>query len=141
MLALCLTLGMGAAARGAEVGLIKIDGPIGPATASYVTRAIGVAAAHHDTCLIIELDTPGGLLDSMKKIIESLYASTVPTVVYVSPSGASAASAGCFITLAADLAAMAPSTTIGAAHPVELGIGGGGQMSGVMKEKTRELRQ
>jgi membrane-bound serine protease (ClpP class) len=139
ILVVWLALGMCTVARGGEVGLIKISGPIGPATASYVTRAVGVAAAHHDTCLIIELDTPGGLLDSMKQIIESFYASTVPTVVYVSPSGASAASAGCFITLAADLAAMAPSTTIGAAHPVELGIGGGGQMSPVMKEKLENF--
>jgi membrane-bound serine protease (ClpP class) len=136
---LWLLLGMAVTARAAEVGLITIDGAIGPATASYIARAIRIADAHHDTCLIVELDTPGGLLDSMKKIIESFYASPVPTVVYVSPAGASAASAGCFITLAADVAAMAPSTTIGAAHPVELGAGGVEKLDAVMKEKLENF--
>jgi len=105
----------------AQVGLIQIDGAIGPATASYVARAINVAAGQHDDCLIIQLNTPGGLVDSMNEIVDKFYASPVPTVVYVAPEGAMAASAGCFITLAADVAAMAPHTTIGAAHPVELG--------------------
>src|SRR5882724_13156713 len=112
--------------RATEVGLIKIKGAIGPATASYVSRAIDVAAARHDACLIIELDTPGGLLNSTKEIVQKFYASPVPTVVYVSPSGASAGSAGVFITMAADVAAMAPNTSIGAAHPVSIGMGGGG---------------
>ena len=110
--------------RATEVGLIKINGAIGPATASYISRAIDVAAARHDACLIIQLDTPGGLLDSTKDIVQKFYASPVPTVVYVSPSGASAGSAGVFITLAADVAAMAPNTSIGAAHPVSIGMGG-----------------
>src|SRR5712671_1360160 len=79
--------------RATEVGLIKINGAIGPATATYVSRAIDVAAARHDACLIIQLDTPGGLLDSTKDIVQKFYASPVPTVVYVSPSGASAGSA------------------------------------------------
>src|SRR5258705_6672040 len=100
--------------RAADVGLIKINGATGPATASYIARSIEVAAAHNDACLIIQLDTPGGLLESTKEIVQKLYASTVPTVVYVAPSGANAASAGCFITLAADIAAMAPHTSIGA---------------------------
>jgi membrane-bound serine protease (ClpP class) len=112
------------ATQAAQVGLIKIDGAIGPATASYISRAIDVSTAQDDECLIIQLDTPGGLLQSTKEIVEDLYSAKVPTVVYVSPSGASAASAGVFITLAADVAAMAPNTTIGAAHPIELGIGG-----------------
>src|SRR5216117_43044 len=98
--------------RAAEVGLIKIDGAIGPATATYISRAIDVAAARQDACLIIQLDTPGGLLDSTKDIVQKFYASPVPTAVYVSPSGASAGSAGAFITLAADIAAMAPNTSI-----------------------------
>ena len=110
-----------AAARPAQVGLIRIDGAIGPATSSYVGRAIQVAAAQHDECLIIELNTPGGLANSMDEIVASFYTSPIPIVVYVAPEGAMAASAGCFITLAADVAAMAPHTTIGAAHPVELG--------------------
>ena len=108
-----------------QVGLIEIDGAIGPATASYIARAIGAAAAQHDQCLIIQLDTPGGLLESTKQIVQTFYASKVPVVVYVSPSGASAGSAGVFITLAADIAAMAPNTIIGAAHPITLGTGGG----------------
>ncbi len=120
----------------ATVGLIKIDGPIGPATASYIGRAIDVAAAQDDAALIIELDTPGGLLESTKEIVQKFYASPVPTVVYVSPSGASAASAGVFITLAADVAAMAPNTSIGAAHPVSIGMTGSEEkLDGVMKEK------
>ena len=89
----------------AEVGLITINYAIGPATASYISRAIAVSAERDYACLIIQLDTPGGLLESTKAIVQKLYASKVPTVVYVTPSGANAASAGCFITLAADVAA------------------------------------
>jgi membrane-bound serine protease (ClpP class) len=110
-----------AMAETAQVGLIKIDGAIGPATASYVSRAVDVAAAQHDECLIIQLDTPGGLLDSASEIVQTFYDSKVPTVVYVAPAPARAGSAGVFITMAADVAAMAPHTRIGAAHPVELG--------------------
>jgi membrane-bound serine protease (ClpP class) len=121
-------------ALGAEkVATIKIDGPIGPTTESYIARAVRVAGEQKAQCLIIQLDTPGGLLDSTKGIVQDFLASPVPTVVYVSPSGATAASAGCFITLAADVAAMAPTTTIGAAHPVELG--GGSQTDETMKTK------
>jgi membrane-bound serine protease (ClpP class) len=118
---------------GAErVATIKIEGPIGPATESYIARAIKVSSKQGAQCLVIQLDTPGGLLDSTKSIVQDFLASPVPTVVYVAPSGATAASAGCFITLAADVAAMAPTTTIGAAHPVELG---GGQPDDTMKTK------
>ena len=111
-----------APATGAEqVGLIHISGAIGPATASYLQRAINEAVCTEVHCLIIRLDTPGGLLESTKEMVQSLYASPLPTVVYVAPAGATAASAGCFITMAADVAAMAPGTSIGAAHPVEIG--------------------
>ena len=79
-----------ATVQSAQVGLIKIDGAIGPATASYIARAVDAAAAQKDECLIIQLDTPGGLLESTKEIVQTFYASKVPTVVYVSPSGASA---------------------------------------------------
>jgi membrane-bound serine protease (ClpP class) len=113
----------GTVAQAAQVGLIKIDGAIGPATANYVSRAIKVAASQNDECLIVELNTPGGLGDSMNDIVQDFYQSPVPTVVYVAPEGAMAGSAGCYITLAADVAAMAPHTTIGAAHPVEMGFG------------------
>ena len=113
-----------AVTQAAQVGLIKINGAIGPATAGYIARALDVAAEQHDECLIIELDTPGGLLDSASQIVGSMYASKVPTVVYVAPAPARAGSAGVFITMAADVAAMAPHTRIGAAHPVELGASG-----------------
>jgi membrane-bound serine protease (ClpP class) len=101
-----------------------VQGTIGPATVGYLARAIGEAAGQGAQCLVIELDTPGGLLDSTKDIIQSFLRSPVPTVVYVSPQGGWAGSAGCFITVAADVAAMAPGTSIGAAHPVSLGSGG-----------------
>jgi membrane-bound serine protease (ClpP class) len=127
---------LNAATQAAQVGLIKIDGAIGPATASYISRAIDVAAAQNDECLVIQLDTPGGLLESTKQIVESLFAAKIPTAVYVTPSGASAASAGAFITLAADVAVMAPNTTIGAAHPVEMGLGGINESTNdVMRQK------
>ena len=119
----------------ANVSLIQIKGPIGPATASYISRAIGIAANRGDACLIVQLDTPGGLLDSTKEIVQTFYTSKVPTVVYVAPSGACAASAGTFITMAADLAAMAPNTSIGAAHPVEIGAAGAEKLDDTMKQK------
>jgi membrane-bound serine protease (ClpP class) len=126
----------GVNSRGNEVRLIRINGAIGPATAGYVSRAVDVAAAHQSACLIIQLDTPGGLLESTKDIVQKFYASSVPTVVYVSPSGASAGSAGAFISLAADLAVMAPNTSIGAAHPVSMGMTGGSEKpDDVMKKK------
>src|SRR5271154_6415219 len=110
-----------AATHAAQVGLIKINGAIGPATANYISRALDLAANQNDECLVIELNTPGGLANSMDDIVQEFYASRVPVVVYVSPEGAMAGSAGVYITLAADIAAMAPHTTIGAAHPVSMG--------------------
>lgn len=124
------------AAHAAQVGLIKIDGAIGPATAGYIARAVGIAATQKDECLIIQLDTPGGLLESTKQIVRSFYDSPVPTVVYVAPAGAIAGSAGTFITIAADVAVMAPHTSIGAAHPVSIGSTGDIEKSDdVMKKK------
>ena len=119
-----LGLLLGLSVQGAQVGLAKVNGAIGPATASYISRAIDTAAAQNDLCLIIELDTPGGLLDSASDIVRKLYDSPVPTVVYVAPAPARAGSAGVFITMAADVAVMAPHTRIGAAHPVEIGTTG-----------------
>ena len=95
------------AVNAAQVGLIKIDGAIGPATASYISRAIDVATAQNDECLVIQLNTPGGLLDSASEIVEKFYAANIPTVVYVAPAPARAGSAGVFITMAADVAVMA----------------------------------
>ena len=129
LLAAVLTLifGLAPGTLAEQAGLIKISGAIGPTTASYVQRALNEAAAQGYICLIIQLDTPGGLLDSTKEIVQSLYSARLPTVVYVAPAGATAASAGCFITMAADVAAMAPGTSIGAAHPVAMGGGIAGQ--------------
>ncbi len=131
-----LGLLLGATVHAEQVGLIKINGAIGPATASYISRALDTAAAGNDECLIIQLDTPGGLLESTKQIVQSFYAAKIPVVVYVAPSGACAGSAGVFITLAADIAVMAPHSSLGAAHPVEIGASGGVEKTDeVMKQK------
>ena len=129
-----------ASAHAGQVGLIRINGAIGPATASYIARAIDIASDRKDACLVLELDTPGGLLDSTKEIVQSFYASKVPVVVYVAPQGANAGSAGCFITLAADVAAMAPNSSIGAAHPISINPAGGSeQPDEVMKHKLENF--
>ncbi len=85
-----LACGLLPTVRAAEVGLINIKGAIGPATAGYITRAIGVAALRSNACLIVQLDTPGGLLESTKDIVQTFYSASVPIVVYVAPSGATA---------------------------------------------------
>jgi len=106
-----------------RVAFIDVKGPIDPATAGYIRRGIKEATQEKAECIVLQLDTPGGLLDSTKEIIQDFYQSEIPVVVYVSPTGANATSAGCFITLASDIAAMAPNTSIGAAHPVSIGGG------------------
>ena len=126
----------GIGVNASQVGLIKISGAIGPATASYIARALDTATDQKDECLILELDTPGGLLDSASEIVEKFYAAKIPTVVYVAPAPARAGSAGVLLTMAADVAVMAPPTRIGAAHPVELGASGNVEKTDdVMKEK------
>ena len=127
-----------------KVSLIKIDGAIGPATASYISRSIDEAQTQNAQCLVIQLNTPGGLLDSTQTIVtKNFLGSPLPVVVYVAPTGATATScAGCFITIGASVAAMAPATTIGAAHPVMLGgnpTGGEEKPDDTMKQKTREF--
>jgi len=140
---LCISLLCATVAAAAEkVSLIKIDGAIGPATASYIERSIDEAHEQKAQCLIIQLNTPGGLLDSTQKIVQSFLGSPLPVVVYVSPTGATATSAGCFITLAASVAAMAPATTIGAAHPVSIGglpNGGEQKTDDTMKQKLENF--
>jgi membrane-bound serine protease (ClpP class) len=133
-----LILGTAQGAQTAKVGLIKIDGAIGPATASYIARAIDISGHRKDECLIIQLDTPGGMLESTKHIVQGFYDSPVPTVVYVAPAPASAASAGALITMAADVAAMAPHTRIGAAHPVSIGPGGEVEKEDDVMKKKQE---
>ena len=107
--------------RDGAVVLARIDGSINPASSDYLQRAIEESARLEAAILLIELDTPGGLVTSTQDIIQAMLASRVPIVVYVAPQGAWAGSAGTFITLAAHVAAMAPGSSIGAAHPVELG--------------------
>jgi membrane-bound serine protease (ClpP class) len=114
---------LGAAFTCAAQGVIDrlvLDGSINPMTQAYVERGIREAEAAHAAMLVIELNTPGGLGESMRQIVMAELASKVPIVVYVAPAGARAASAGTLITLAATVAAMAPGTNIGAAHPVDL---------------------
>src|SRR5271166_6142660 len=111
---------------------IRIDDTIQPIAAEYIDRAIERARQTNADAVLIELSTPGGLLDSTRTIIEKILASPVPVIVYVAPTGARAASAGFFILESADVAAMAPGTNTGAAHPVELG---GGKMDDTMKTK------
>jgi membrane-bound serine protease (ClpP class) len=115
-----------------EIYLIKVSGSINPAVADFLKKGINKASADKVACIIIELDTPGGLSESMRDIVMAILASKAPVVVYVAPSGARAASAGVMITMAADIAAMAPGTNIGAAHPVGAG---GKDISGAMSEK------
>src|SRR6267154_4085708 len=136
-LTFCLVCASAPAAE--KVALIKINGAIGPATASYIARSIDEARTQNAQCLVIQLNTPGGLLDSTQTIVQDFLGSTVPVVVYVSPTGATATSAGCFITLAANVAAMAPATTIGAAHPVALGGIGGNEDTKSDSTMTKKL--
>jgi membrane-bound serine protease (ClpP class) len=110
-----------AAASPTTVEVLTVDGTIVPVIADYIDRGISQAEKNGASVCIIELDTPGGLLDSTERIVQSIMNAGVPIVVYVSPKGAWAASAGTFITLSANIAAMTPGTTIGAAHPVSAG--------------------
>ena len=119
----------------APVVVGTIDGAIGPVTRDYIRRLIARASELHAVAIVIQMDTPGGLSTSMRDIIQDILASEVPVVVYVFPSGARAASAGALISLAAHVAAMAPGTNIGAAHPVSIG-GGGGEKDETMDEKV-----
>lgn len=120
------------ASAAADVVKITVDDTIQPITAEYIGRAIDYASAQRANALLIELRTPGGLVDSTREIISRITTSPVPVIIYVAPSGARAASAGFFILESADVAAMAPGSNTGAAHPVTLG---GGQPDKVMAEK------
>ncbi|HOU17383.1 MAG TPA: nodulation protein NfeD [Candidatus Marinimicrobia bacterium] len=111
-----------------EIWVLEVDGVINPVSASYINDNLRKAQPDQVECLIIQMDTPGGLMTSMRDIIKNILNSEIPVVVYVSPRGAQCASAGVFIAVSAHFVAMSPGTNIGAAHPVNLGGGGiGGQ--------------
>lgn len=133
-LALCTALFMGTSGVRAESHLLvaTYDGVINPVAAEYIHDALTAAEATNAQALIVRLNTPGGLDSSMRLIIQDITGSAIPVIVYVSPSSGRAASAGVFITMAGHVAAMAPGTNIGAAHPVALG---GGEPDKTMKEK------
>lgn len=116
-------------AAAGDLFVVSIDGSINPASADYLIGAIELAEQENAAAVLIELDTPGGLVSATQDIIRSMLNSSVPTIVYVTPRGATATSAGTFITLAANVAAMMPGTSIGAAHPVSL-FGGGSSPKG-----------
>ncbi|HSU50818.1 MAG TPA: hypothetical protein VLJ41_09515, partial [Segetibacter sp.] len=117
---------------GQTVFSINVDGTINPASAAFIKTAIDKAGKSNAQCLVIHLNTPGGLLKSTRDIVGNILESTVPVIVYVSPGGAHAGSAGVFITMASHIAAMAPSTNIGAAHPVSMQ----GGVDSTMNDKT-----
>ncbi len=120
-----------------EIVVVRIDGPINPVVGEFVTGEITQANEATAELIVIQMNTPGGLDTSMRQIIKAIENSKVPVVSYVSPGGSRAASAGTFITIASHVAAMAPGTNIGAAHPVNLmGGGGGGEQAKTMEEKV-----
>jgi len=118
-----------------RVHVIKVDGIINPVSAEFIVRSIHAAEKARAAALVIELDTPGGLMESMKDIVKEMLAAEVPLIVYVYPSGSGAVSAGTFIAMAANILAMAPGTNIGAAHPLMIG-GSGEDTSKVITEKA-----
>lgn len=124
-----------AEAAGPDIHVLHVKGTINPVLVDYIEDGIERAEDDNAIACIIQLDTPGGLDTAMRDIVQSIVNARVPVVVYVSPSGARAASAGVFITVAAHVAAMAPNTAIGAAHPVSIGTEGEEQMSEDMAEK------
>ena len=131
LLATLLLLGCCGSAS-AQIVKIKVDDTIQPISAEYIDRAIAHAKQTNADAVLIELNTPGGLVDSTRDIIQKILASPVPVIVYVTPTGARAASAGFFILESADIAAMAPGTNTGAAHPVTLS---GEKIEDTMKTK------
>jgi membrane-bound serine protease (ClpP class) len=129
--------------RKAQIAVIEIKGGIFSGTAEYVANAVERAEREKYQCLLIEMDTPGGALDETQEIVKSMLSARVPIVVFVTPKGAQAASAGTFITMAGHVAAMAPGTRIGAAHPVSIGImpgTPGGDDEDKEKKKQRETQ-
>lgn len=131
---MCGWLLAAAPAAAAEVVAVDLDGVIHPVTVEIVGRAIEQAKQQNASALLVRLNTPGGLMDAMREVIEKMLASPVPVITYVTPSGGRAASAGFFILEAGDVAAMAPASNTGAAHPVAFGS----PMDSVMKQKVEQ---
>jgi membrane-bound serine protease (ClpP class) len=129
MLACCWTLA--GQAQQPRVIVVHLDDTIQPISADYMARGLQAAAAQHANAVLIEINTPGGLLDSMRQMVSKVIASPVPVIVYVAPSGSRAGSAGFFLLEAADIAAMAPGSNAGAAHPVVAGA----KLDDLMKQK------
>ncbi|HKD14370.1 MAG TPA: nodulation protein NfeD, partial [Candidatus Angelobacter sp.] len=132
-LSIVLAFCFGSLSASAEVLKIVVDDTIHPIVVEYIGRAIQEAERTHADALLIEINTPGGLASSTREIVQEILASKVPVIVYVTPSGGYAASAGFYILESADVAAMSPGTNTGAAHPVR---GDGGTMDPVMKDKV-----
>ncbi len=133
LILLCPLGAVSSAEIAGEIVVLKVDDAISPGVADFIETEIQKANDENALCLIVELDTPGGLAESMRTIVKAILASRIPVVVYVAPGGARAASAGVMITMAADVAAMAPGTNIGAAHPVGAG---GKEIDKTMSEKV-----
>ena len=130
---LLITSGMSPSAEtGEHIKVIRIEESINPGTAAFLARGTQQAVEDEAVLLVVQLDTPGGLVSSMRTMVKTIMNAPIPVVVYVSPSGAQAASAGVFVVMSADIAAMAPGTNIGAAHPV---VAGGKEMDETMDTK------
>jgi len=135
-LLICSAIATQVQADSSTIYVLRVEGTINPILVDYIERGIEQAEENNATACIIQLDTPGGLDTAMRDIVKEIVNAQVPVVVYVSPSGARAASAGVFITIAAHVASMAPNTSIGAAHPVSIGAEGEQQVSETMEEKV-----
>ena len=136
LVAIATLTAIGVRATSSQIDVLHVKGTINPVLVDYIRNGIDQAEENNAIACIIQLDTPGGLDTSMRDIVKDIVNAQVPVVVYVSPSGSRAASAGVFITMSAHVAAMAPNTAIGAASPVAMGSEGEQQMSETMKEKV-----